>query len=66
MIITFAAFFMILNRVLKQRSPQILFSDDFCFSTDGIKASDFIVSDKVDRAATSMTDELDATVRYGQ
>lgn len=61
-IITFAAFFMILNRALKQRPPQTLFSDDFCFSTNGIKASHFVILNKVDSAATSVAYELDTTV----
>ena len=39
-----------------------LFSDDFCFSTDCIKASDFIVLDKINGAATCMTHQLDATI----
>lgn len=39
-----------------------LFSDDFSVSTKSIKASDGIVLDKVNGAATCMTHQLDATI----
>ena len=39
-----------------------LLSDDFSVSTKSIKASDGIVLDKINGAATCMTHQLDATI----